>query len=191
MLRKACVLVSLLPIPAALQAQAADEAPGAVAVDGVAAAEIVLRDVCLPGVVERKPVGDLAASGGLVSITRGLPATKPGDQLWRLGSLTQIFAVAREDGTCSTYVDRGNPEELRAMAERAILARPEGFVRGRSGPEASGRVIRTVFCAQAGGERVMASVTTANGNAQPGTWALSSTVYRASAESPLCEAGPA
>lgn len=189
MLRALSVILAALLSPAAAAAQPQDKAPWAALVDGVAAAEIVLRDVCLPGILERKSIGELARYERLTPMSRGLPATKPGDQLWRLGSLTQVYAVAWQDGSCSTYVDRGRAEELRVMAERTILARPEGFVRGRSGPEGGGRVIRTVFCAKAGEERLMASVTTPNGST-PGTWALSSTVYRAKGDSPLCQAAP-
>lgn len=186
MLRTLCLILALLPASTAALAQARDKAPWGALTNSVAAAEIVLRDVCLPGILERRPIGDLALYERLVPAPGALSAAKPGDEVWRLGSLAQVYAVAWQDGSCSTFVSRGRAEQLPAMAERTILARPEGFVRGRSGPEDGGRVIRTVFCAHAGDERLVASVTTPNGRAPRGTWALSSTVYRTRGPGPLC-----
>ena len=177
-----------LVLAAGLPAQTAEPKPpyGALT-DAVQAGEIVLRDVCLPGILERKVIGTLAEQAYLVGMPPRSANAGPNDKVWRLGSLQGVYAVAWADGSCSTYVDGGPADKLRTMAEAAILARPEGFARGRSGPVAGGQVERTVYCAMIGGERLVATITTPSGKAPRGVRALSSTVYRAPGPSPLCQ----
>lgn len=163
------------------------EPPYGALTDAVKAGEIVLRDVCLPGILERKAIGELAKQTYLVSMPPRSASAGPNDKVWRLGSLQGVYAVAWADGSCSTYVDGGPADRLRAMAEAVILARPEGFARGRSGAVAGGQVQRTVYCAMTGGERLVATITTPAGKAPRGVRALSSTVYRAPGPSPLCQ----
>lgn len=183
------VLAVAVATPAA--AQPKDKAPWGALTDPVKAGEIVLRDVCLPGILERKPIESLAGYEHLVAMPPGAARARPGDRVWRLGSTSQVYAVAWADGSCSTYVDTGPADKLRAMAEAVILARPEGFARGRSGLVDNGRVERTVYCAMAGDTRLVVSITTPAGKAARGTRALSSTAYRAPGPSPLCQPTPA
>jgi hypothetical protein len=171
--------------PAAAQPQ--DKPPWGALTDTVGAGEIVLRDVCLPGILEQKPIGDLAHFERLVPMRPQAAHAGAADKVWRLASINPVYAVAWADGSCSTYVDRGPADKLRAMAERTILARPEGFVRGASGPVDGGRLERTVYCAPDGEARLVASITTPIGRAPWGTRALSSTVYRARGPSQLCD----
>lgn len=169
---------------------AKDKPPWGALTDTVGAAEIVLRDVCLPGILEQKPIGELAVYEHMVPMPSRLVNAGPADKVWRLASLGHTYAVAWADGSCSTYSGRGAPDALRAMAERTILARPEGFVVGRSSPEDDGRVLRTVYCARIEGGRLVATITTPLGKAGRKARALSSTVYRAPGWSNLCEATP-
>jgi hypothetical protein len=191
--RLGLVVAVVLAGPAAAQTPAPPgPAPWGALTDVVKAGEIVLGDVCLPGILERKPIEPLALNARLVAMPPRSAGAGAADKVWRLGSLSAVYAVAWADGSCSTYVERGSGADLRAMAERVILARPEGFVRGRSGLADGDRVERTVYCAQVGDERLVASITTPNGRARQGTRALSSTVYRARGPSALCaaQAGP-
>jgi len=181
-------LTSLLAAPAF--AQMPPKPPWGELVDPVKAGQLVLRDVCLPGILEAKPIEPLALERRLVKMSPKAVQAGPNDKVWRLGSITQVYAVAWADGSCSTYVNTGPSDMLRQMAETTILARPEGFTRGRSGPEGGGRVDRTVYCAMAGDTRLVVSITTAAKGAPRGTRALSSTAYRAQGPSPLCAAGP-
>lgn len=174
----------VLARPAAAQPQ--DRAPWGALTDSVKAGEIVLSDVCLPGILEAKPIADLARYERLVAMPSKAANAGPNDKVFRLGSVSHVYAVAWADGSCSTYVDRGPSDKLRAMAEAVILARPEGFARGRSAPADNGRIERTVFCAMRGAERLVATITTPNPGAPRGARALSSTVYRAPGPSPLC-----
>jgi hypothetical protein len=168
---------------------ARDKAPWKALTNGVEAAEIVLRDVCLPGIAEGKDIAPLAEYEWLVAMPSKVVRAGPADRVWRIGSIRHVYAVAWADGSCSTYAD-GSAADLRQMAERTILARPEGFVRGSSGPVDGGRLERTVYCARVGDGRLVASVTTPLGKAKRRARSLSSTVYRAKGWSELCDPGP-
>lgn len=184
------VAVVSLAITTPASAQPVDKAPWAALTDSVKAGEIVLRDVCLPGILEQKPIEPLALYERLVPMSPKAANAGPADKVWRLGSISHVYAVAWADGSCSTFVRTGPVDKLRAMAEAVILARPEGFVRGRSGLVDGERLERTVYCAAAGDQRLVVSITTPHGRAAYGARALSSTVYRARGPSALCAAAP-
>ncbi|MDO8411177.1 MAG: hypothetical protein Q7S93_14075 [Phenylobacterium sp.] len=153
------------------------------------AGELLLRDVCLPAILEQKSIGKLAISVGGLSVAANLYGAGRDDKAYRLGPITTaVYVIDWADGSCTTRVNRGDAEMLRGMAERTILARPEAFVRGSHRLEDSGRVMRTVYCAQSGPERLVASITTPGPVTRRGTPALSSTVYRAQGASALCAA---
>jgi hypothetical protein len=160
--------------------------PWGALVDTVAAGEIVLGHVCLPGVAEQRSIPELARYERLVSMPSRAAGAGPSDGVWRLASLNPVYAVAWADGSCSTYVDRGPSDKLRAMADRVIRARPEGFVPASSSLADGGRVERTVYCAGTGDARFVATITTPHERAPRGTRALSSTVYRAGPAGALC-----
>lgn len=143
-----------------------------------AAAEIVLGRVCLTGIAERRPISDLARFEHLVAMPPKSAGAGASDAVWRLASLNPVYAVAWTDGSCSTYVDGGSPDELRVMADRVIRERPEGF-RILSSTLVDGRLERTVYCGGPPDARLVATITTPRANAPRGTRALSSTVYRA------------
>lgn len=192
--RLAAAAALSLSLGGAAAAQTVDRAPGAdsysALVNVVVAGEVVLRDVCLPGILERKPVAALAQSARLLPVPSRSAGAGAGDSVYRLASLTPVQAVEWADGTCTTFVDTGPVNELRKMAERVILARPEGFMRGRHALEGGGRVERTVYCAREAGNRLVVSISTPTKDAPRSTRALSSTVYRAPGWSPLCDPTP-
>src|SRR4051812_11772544 len=103
---RSILLAAVLALAAgAAQAQPAAPPPRAKApwgalTDIVGAGEIVLRDVCLPGVLEAKPVGDLAYQQWLVSMPPKSAQAGPADKVWRLASLSAVYAVAWNDGSC-------------------------------------------------------------------------------------------
>ncbi|TAJ74660.1 MAG: hypothetical protein EPO51_00975 [Phenylobacterium sp.] len=194
MLRHICVAAAFCATvsgPAGAQgsgpAASRDSPPFGALIDSVEAGEIVLRDVCLPGILNRRPIEELALYERLVAMPSRAAGAGADDKVWRLGSLSPVYAVAWADGSCSTYVDRGPSEKLRAMAAATILARPEGFAMTQTGLVDAGRVERTVYCAWNGEERLVATITTP-ANAKARTRALSSTVYRARGPSSLCPA---
>lgn len=184
----AAAAILALAVGGTAGAQTVTRAPGAdsysALVNVVMAGEVALRDVCLPGVLERKPVAALAQSARLFAVP---PAAGQADRVYRLASLSLVWLSEGADGGCSAYVDTGPVNELRKMAERVVLARPEGFVRGRRALEGGGRIERTVFCAREGANRLVVSISTPTKDAAPSARALSSTIYRAPGWSPLCD----
>jgi len=149
--------------------------------DSVGAAEIVLGQVCLPGILEQRPITDLAYIQWLVSVPPKAAGAAASDKAWRLASVSPVYAIAWSDGSCSTFVDRGPADRLRVMADRVIRARPEQFTLASTTALDGGAVERSVYCGGAGGARYAATITTPVGRAPAGTRALASTVYQASA----------
>jgi len=155
----------------------------------IEAGEVLLRDVCMVGKYDGKVIAELAKQQAAIEQSAKFYKGGPNDKAYRMGPISNpVYAVDWADGACTTRVSRGDAEALRAMAERVILARPEGFVRGAHGPENGGRVVRTVYCGFVGSDRLVASITTPTETAPRGTVALSSTVYRTQGPSALCEA---
>ena len=79
--------------------------------------------------------------------------------------------------------------EVRAVAEREILARPEGFKLGSTTVVDDGRLQRSIYCARTGAGWALASLTVPGPKPVSRTRALSSTVYLRSTPSPLCASG--
>ncbi len=166
-------------------AAAAKEAPYDALLKPTRAVEIVLTGVCLPYILDGKPADQLARDERLVAMPPKSVGAKAGDRVWRLGSIQHVNAVAWADGSCSTYADRGDPEKYRAIAEAALLARPERFAKGRT-EILEGKANRTVYCAARGDEVFVATVVTGLPGAKQR--ALSSTVFRSRTPGgpPLC-----
>jgi len=185
MMRLGLLVVALgLVAPPALAQESSSppmraKAPWGALTDIVGAGEITLGRVCLPGIVERKAIADLAYTEWLVSMPPKSVGASPADKVWRLASLSPVYAVAWGDGSCSTYVDRGPSDKLREMADRVIRARPEGFVLDRTATVADGGVERSIYCGGGPEARYVATITTPVGRPTGHARALASTVYRA------------
>lgn len=179
----ACVV---LLVPPAIGQSPKPRSP--LSLDAFEAAEVLLRDVCMAGKFDGKSIAELAAQQGALPFDAKRYGGGPQDRVFRLGPIkTQVYVVDWADGTCTTRVSGGGDAvKLRALAERIILARPEGFVRGAHAPEDGGRVTRTVYCAPQGAETLIISITSPGENAG-NTAALSSTAYRSPRQSPLCQ----
>jgi len=155
------------------------------------AGEMLLRDVCMAGKYDGKVIADQAKAQGALEQPAKFFNGGPADKAYRAGPIINaVYAVDWATGDCTTRVSKGDDQALRAMAERVILARPEGFVRGSHTVFGGGQAVRTVYCAFAGPDWLIASITSPGEKAAKGTPALSSTVYRARSKSPLCTATP-
>ncbi len=150
--------------------------------DTVGAAEIILRQLCLPAIVEQRPVSDLAYALWLVASPPKSAGAAASDRVWRLASINPVYAVAWSDGSCSTFVDRGPADKLRAMADLVIRARPEQFRLESTTPLEGGTVKRSVYCGGSSVARYAVTITTPTDRPRRGTRALASTVYKASAD---------
>ncbi|WP_312165377.1 hypothetical protein [Phenylobacterium sp.] len=144
----------------------------------------------MPAIAEGRSLDELTSAQRLSPMPPRSANVGASDRVWRMGSLRGVYAVGWSDGACTTFVDQGDSPQLRQMAEGVILARPEGFARGKTEVVDAGEVERTVFCARTPSGRIVASIATPVGRAERGTRALASTVYRAEGWSNLCEREP-
>ena len=150
--------------------------PWSALVDPVGAGEIVLGRVCLTGIAERRSIAELAHHEYLVAVPPRDAGAGASDEVWRLASVDPVYAVAWTDGSCTTSVQGGPSDKLRLMAERVILARPERFVLRSSRVVGTGQFDRAIYCGQAGGAPIAATISTPHDVARGG---FTSTVYSA------------
>lgn len=150
-------------------------------IDGVSAGQIALAKVCLPAILQARSIETLATAEGMLS-SRPLG----GGKAWRLGMAEPAYAVAWGDGSCTAIVEKGAPATLRAMAEREILARPEGFKLGSATIVEDGRLERTIYCARTDAGWALVSITVPGPKPVSRTRALSSTIYLRPTPSALC-----
>lgn len=183
----ACIALAYLFVGVSDEVHARD-AGASFMTGGVDAARIALARVCLPGILERKSIANLARDQRMVP----MPATSVGagasDKVWRLGFSEPVYAVAWADGSCTVIVDRGDAAVLRAAAEAEIRARREGFQLGETGEADGGRVSRTIHCARLDQGWAVTSITLPGPQATARTRAFSSTTYIRPTPSPLCKA---
>lgn len=148
-------------------------------------AEVILNEVCLRAIVERKPVEELASELKMIAMPPSSVGATAADKVWRKGMMVPVYVVAWADGGCSTYVERGNPGELRELAVSAISLRAEGFTQGSDMQLPEQKVRRTVYCATSEKQQLVATIATPEVGARSRR-PLSSTVYRRASSSPLC-----
>lgn len=148
-------------------------------------AEVILSEVCLRAIAERKPIDELTSQQKMIAMPPASVGATAADRVWRKGMLVPVYVVAWADGGCSTYVERGSVNELRQIAESAISRRAEGFTRGTDTHLQDQKVRRTVYCATSEQQQLVATIATPEAGAKSRR-PLSSTVYRRTSISPLC-----
>ncbi len=158
-------------------------------VDPVKAAQIALREVCLPAVLDARPIEPFAKANRFVRTPPKTVQAARDDKVWQVGVHAKVYVVARADGSCSALVDSGPADLLGPMAEATILERREGIARGQSGPDDAGHLRRTVYCSAAGDTHVLISVATPSAGAPRGTRPFAATISRTPTLSPLCAVG--
>lgn len=158
-------------------------------IDGLTAGQIALAKVCLPAILKARQIEALARAEGMLPASAASVGGGKADKAWRLGMGEPVYAVAWADGSCTAVVEKGAPESLRAMAEREILDRPEGFTLGSTSVVEDGRLQRSIYCARTDTGWALASLTVPGPKPVSRTRALSSTVYLRSTPSPLCAPG--
>ena len=163
------------------------KAPWGEVIDPVKAAQIALRDVCLPAVLDARPIEPFAKANRFVRTPPKTVQAAKDDKVWQVGGVAKVYVVARADGSCSAVVNSGPADLLGPMAEATILERPEGLARGQSGPDDAGHLQRTVYCSTAGD--IFVSVATPSAGAPRGTRPFAATISRTPTPSPLCAVG--
>lgn len=93
-----------------------------------AALKVVVDEVCLPAIIENRPIGELAEARYLWPVPPASTGSPSATAAWRLGSWHRIYVMQLPNGGCSASVDAGDADDLAAatvaMAQaRAPLAR--------------------------------------------------------------------
>lgn len=110
-----------------------------------AALTVGLDEVCLPALLEGRPIGEVAEARHLAPVAPRSTGSSQAVAAWRLGSWHQVYVMQLPNGGCSVSLEAGNPEDLAASAVRMIQARG-AFAAGQSFPTRSGQAENTAWC---------------------------------------------
>jgi hypothetical protein len=154
--------------------------------DGTQAARLALARVCLPGVVEARPIEPLAKAEGMTMVSPTTVGAGPTDKAWRADPAAPAYAVAWADGSCTATLLKGDKDAARTMAEKEILSRPERFKHGATMLADHGRVEQSVYCAQVRNVWAVVTIAVPGPKGDARTRAFSSTTYLRPTRSPLC-----
>lgn len=122
-----------------------------------AALRVVLDEVCLPAILEDRPIGPLAESRYLRPVSPRSTGSPQAVAAWRLASWHEIFVMQLPNGGCSLSLEAGDAEDLAALSLTMLQARAL-FVEGQSVPSADGDAINTAWCTAEADRPVVAGV---------------------------------
>lgn len=179
----AVVLSSLSAAPVLAQDKPRpDEHPPFAALTSPSAAlKVAFEEVCLPAILDGQSVETLAIQRHLISVNPKLAGFSGEVKTWRLASLGQVYVAAWSDGTCSTTVERGDPEALKAQALAAVRARGIELTEGLSQPAKAGG-INIAYCSPGPQPVVLGIITPADKKSPRGAIFLN--LFRAKGDQP-------
>ena len=181
MIRGAALLAAVLLQPAVTGgAEPPPRTLGAL-VSPTTAYHTALAQVCLPLIADSRPIGDVERDAHLVRVGSGVVHAAAADRVYRLPVVSQAYAVAWGDGSCSVMSADGDPAGFRDAAASVLAGRAEGFAPGRTDVTSVGQD-RSVFCAASRPRPVVVTVATR----RPGERlnAVSTTVFRSHEDDP-------
>lgn len=156
-------LVSILAVGLMLSACASSPSTG----DGsppwssltspTAALTVVLDEVCLPAVMDGRPIRELAEARYLVPVSPASTGSPSAVAAWRLGSWHNIHVMALPNGGCSASLEAGDADGLAAEAVRMLQARA-AFAPGLVTTTADGNAENTAWCTPEARRPVVAGV---------------------------------
>lgn len=150
-----------------------------------AALTVALAEVCLPAMIEGRPIGEVAEARYLVPVAPRSTGSSQAVAAWRLASWHDVYVMQLPNGGCSMSLEAGNAEDLAAAAVEMIRASGP-FVAGQVVSARSGEAENAAWCTP--GERPMVAgvLKKLSGRGQ----ALVVNVFRAEAARPsFCSAG--
>jgi hypothetical protein len=164
-----------------------EPAPWAALTSPDAAVKVAFEKVCLPAILDGRPVGPIAVANRLLKVDARQAGATSADEAWRLASLGRVFVVAWSDGSCSSSSERGDPEALSRQVLAAVAARGIVLHQGVTGP-ADGDGRRVAWCSDGPQPLVLAIIT--RGGHKGRRPALVTTLFKARGESPPFCRGP-
>lgn len=145
--RLACMLLLALTVASCASAppQGDGSPPWSSLTSPTAALRVALEEVCLPAILEDRPIGPLAEARYLRAVAPRSTGSPQATAAWRLGSWHEVFVMQLPNGGCSLSLEAGDAEALASEAQSMLLARAQ-FTQGQSLPSADGNAINTAWC---------------------------------------------
>lgn len=122
-----------------------------------AALRVVLDEICLPAILETRPLGPLAESRYLRPVAPRSTGSAQAVAAWRLASWHEIFVMQLPNGGCSLSLEAGDADDLAALAVTMLQARVP-FEEGQSMPSADGDATNTAWCTADADRPVVAGI---------------------------------
>ena len=122
-----------------------------------AALKVVLDEVCLPAILEDRPIGELAEARYLRPVSPASTGSPSAVAAWRLGSWHTIHVMELPNGGCSVSLAAGDADELAAAAVGMMEARAP-FAPGLVAPTRDGNAENTAWCTPEATRPVVAGV---------------------------------
>jgi hypothetical protein len=122
-------------------------------------AAFLMEQVCLPVIVDGKPIEEAVNNRDLLSLSAKRAGVKSGtdqDRSWMINGTERAQVTAWADGTCMVGLREGKTDQILEAVTPLLKAR--GFVQGQT--SADGDVIRTEHCLQTPAATFVVSIKT-------------------------------
>jgi hypothetical protein len=150
-----------------------------------AALKVALDEVCLPAVMEGRPIRDLAEARYLRAVAPRSTGSPTAVAAWRLASWHEVHVMELPNGGCSASLEAGDADALYAEAVAMINARA-AFAPGLATPTADRNGENVAWCSPEATRPVIAGIVR---RTQGRRAALLVNVFRAQgARPPFCAA---
>lgn len=148
-----------------------------------AALKVVLDEVCLPAVMDGRPIRELAEARYLVAVSPASTGSPDAVAAWRLGSWHNVYVMELPNGGCSLSLEAGDADDLAVAAVDMLKARA-AFAPGLVAPTSDRNGENTAWCTPEATRPVVAGVVRRTGGRRV---ALLVNVFRArDARPPFC-----
>ena len=189
MARSFALLCSILTLGACASAPPPSQGDGAPPWSSLtsptAALTVVLDEVCLPAILEGRPISALAEARYLRAVPPRSTGSSQAVAAWRLASWHEIYVMELPNGGCSVSLEAGDAEDLATAAVTMLKARAD-FTPGLTLPARDGEAENTPWCTPEADRPVVAGVLKKTRGRGP---ALLINVFRAQAARPPFCAG--
>lgn len=147
------------------------------------AVKVVFDSICVPAILEGKPVADLAKARGLVEVQANLKQGGPNDRTYGFPSLSHALVTAWADGTCMISIDKGDAPALRAklittLESKSLVIHPGSTVPADNAGE------KTAYCSADRPPIVLGVITPRNPDKPGKRAALVANLFRAKSGNP-------
>lgn len=122
-----------------------------------AALKVVLDEVCLPAIMDGRPIRELAEARFLRPVPPASTGSPTAVAAWRLASWHHIYVMELTNGGCSFSLEAGEADDLAAATVNMLKARAS-FSPGRVAPTADGNAENTAWCTPEARRPVVAGV---------------------------------